>query len=809
MKLNKRNVLLIFLILSVLIIGILALISLIQHSFAPIYAEANTVRQGRLGITASLQGYGVYTYNYAKSLVAYSLIGYRTENALDAAFSLGMYSRNPVERIYLLNVTDYCYSCFDEGELYRNLQYYLGIHGLIMNASSFSYISFGQLASVVNGSVVIIPSGYIPVILLQNATQSSSYGLIALLKKGDTIVYVGDNFSKSAGLLGAEIYQSSAETLSALYDSGLGTHIFYYSKNTSQGTTPSGISYNSTNPLNLYFRGPTFNFSNGTIYGPLTYVNAFNGTIVAFPNLPSMAWNSTQYEARDIATVIGSRFWMNTYMYGIEHLNITNGRSGSIGIITFNKTMNTTNYLNVSFGSVINSSYGLAVAGVGNGTSLLETDMPFRLRFADNGTLGMPTVFGQNQGLPIFISIPTQENRQVVPHLEIEGRNMSALTSISLGFFNITPAISTVTKNILFDSPSGYYLALLKAFNNTYYSGAVFRIAGTNVTPRIINFFNQTFVFGAFSNGMPLNGVQYSINLNGTYAQNGTIKNGTIIYKLPSHTIVPYGTETFNIRILGDSYTYTTSYMYANIKIPVYYIEFGIAILLIGIINFFARAPDRDEYYVDVQEFRPVPKIKVSIKKAELINIFDKINFNYRWKYMPLTTEEIKNGIRENVQYNGTPVSTTLQNTSYVLNKLASDGDLIMSPDGYYAPAKWIAESKHGIVYLSIFRKLRDYMIEKAVLFTDLDKSDVADMVISRGGIKAHVIIYSEKAGSKEIKVTPSIKTFVVFSNEEARRAFIDKLYLSYGDDAERLRMSISFGIVNLIDTDNMKSLVF
>ncbi len=226
------------------------------------------------------------------------------------------------------------------------------------------------------------------------------------------------------------------------------------------------------------------------------------------------------------------------------------------------------------------------------------------------------------------------------------------------------------------------------------------------------------------------------------------------------------------------------------------------------ILNLIIKPPNRDEYYIDVPDFPPVQKVNVKVGKNEVTSVFDKVNYNYHWRYMPLTIEELKGGISSNVRYNNIPVSITLQNTSMIVNKLIGEGEVITA-GGYFAPKRWETDSGHDIEYLTIFRKLRDYCVAHAILFTDVGVSDTADVVLNKGGAEAQVMIYSTVSGLKELKISPNTKMFVLFIDEETRLNFMQKLYESYGKNAEVLKMGISYGYIKLLDAVDLSQLVF
>ena len=93
-------------------------------------------------------------------------------------------------------------------------------------------------------------------------------------------------------------------------------------------------------------------------------------------------------------------------------------------------------------------------------------------------------------------------------------------------------------------------------------------------------------------------------------------------------------------------------------NIPAIYIEFAVAIIVVVLLNLVLKPPNRDEYYIDVPEFPPSKKDQVKVQASDIVSVFDKVNYYYHWKYMPLTAEEVRSGIGNNIRINSMPDSS-------------------------------------------------------------------------------------------------------------------------------------------------------
>jgi ribosome-associated toxin RatA of RatAB toxin-antitoxin module len=296
--------------------------------------------------------------------------------------------------------------------------------------------------------------------------------------------------------------------------------------------------------------------------------------------------------------------------------------------------------------------------------------------------------------------------------------------------------------------------------------------------------------------------VRYNVSLNNFYQENGIVQSGIIEYKLPNGA--PEGLFlNFTFTILGRKATYVVVHTSAPVAINTQYIELGLVLVMMVIMVIFVRAPTRDEFYIDVPNLPATKKIEVKLKAAEVLSIFDKLNSNYHWKYMPLSKTEVKSAIALNMKYNNIPVELTYRNVDSILDSLLVK-NYVVSADELYAPASWVDSSKHDINYLATFKKLRIYFVTHSYTFTDIDISEEADMVATLHGDRRYVVIYSDTSRFKNIPIYPGSRTYLVFINSDAMEEFKEKLYNTSSDAAEKLKMYISADYIRLVDADNI-----
>jgi len=758
-------------------------------------------------IISSLSMQNAFFGNYANStaFAAYAKLNYNETNASYVNFTLRVFKTDPIPKIYLVDTDNYCVNCFLGATMEQELRHYLSQYGLILNQSSFNYIQLNNLSSVAPNSIIIVPSGLIPLSFLPIRNSSLSgynscplnynYSIINMLNNGDTIFYVGDNFSKTVSC-GQQIIQTPQSIINQFSTIGIGTR----PANVTDIRVASEQKY-------LTFNSPTFLFTNGYVAPASTYVNAFNGSVVALSNYPSKGWKNASMLSRDIAALLDLHYWNDELASGSTGITAIKNKSssGQIALVTNTTQASLQALTNISLSStyVLASAYFYNTAG-----QLKENNSLFKVTGLENGYVDTQAAVPQT--ISEYISAGATNITNNFDSFHIYIYNLSYEEPVQYLFIGQMKPNVTFIKPISFSLPGGYYVASLIDSNNNTYARAIFRIYNTNITAvQPFSFSNRTFTFSLHSGGYPLTGIPYSVSLNGQYVQNGTVNNSIIKYSLPGGSVLSYGNETFTVKTLGTTETIIMPYTNSILNIPPYYIEFAIAVIVILVLNKILVPPNIDRYYINVQEFRHTDRAKVKEPPETILKVFDQVNYYYHWRYMPLTAEEVKSGISGNVRYGNMPIAVTLQNTYTVLNRMMKKGLVVEAAD-YYAPKSWEEASKHDIEYLVIFRKLRDYSVANAMLFTDIDAYDNVDMMITNKGVQNYVYIYSRLSENQKLSNIPlskKHKTFIVFLTDEDRLAFIDRLNISYGEESEILRMSIDSLDIRLIDTTDLGQL--
>ena len=717
-------------------------------------------------------------YSSGSAIAPYVSIGYTQTNMSYMYLNASLYKRPLPRSFYMLEVQNECTNCGNVYTFVSDLLSALSRYNIV-NSTNFANVSISSVLSIQNNSVLIVPSGLIPSQLLSNIPGSNLSVMQSLLNRGTSIIYIGKNFSNS-------LIAGSIET-----------------------PTKNLPSYLTTAPINVstkssyYFDNATFSFDNGAMYGPISYENVSNGSIVAFSNYPN-SWRNESAEADDVAHAISSMFWLPRFAYGYYNQSIDkNSSSGVIGLAMSNYTypfsgVQTIRQMDSGYGRIVaydNYNYTAAPGSVYSYQYFLPD-------YSINGSVSAPDTIIPGYSVDYELTIFTHSSSPIPlePHLEVYGINMSKIESVSLPYSSQSGNF-TFYKHVSLALPPGRYILSLESFSNALYASALLSVPNISISVISANYSKGQYKLSISSGGHPLQGIPYSIMVNSLYPSNGTIYNGTIYYTLPKGSPELYGNLDFNISMLSSNFHYVAVNKPISITISSNYIAIAVVAIIVLIMVTVVKAPNRDEFYIDVPRMSNSEKTRIKLNPQEVLTSFDKLNLKYKWRYMPLSLEEVRSAISTSMRYGSLPVSLTFNNVNILLDQLSSAG-MLLSADGLYAPKSWVESSKHDIYYLATFKKLRMYLVTHGYMFTDLDSSDNADIIVTLHGERGRIIIYSKTSRFTALQPSSDSKTFIAFLNAESLEDFRNELANLYTPEAEKLRLYISAGMVILVNAD-------
>ncbi len=635
------------------------------------FAQANAATKAQLKISQPHVGASIFDeellyYNYSDYLFPYVGVSYTVSNASRININASLYKYVPPSRVFLLNYTNACYECGNVIETVASMRANMTRYGLGGMSANLTMINVRDLGSLPNDSVLIMLNGLLPI----NFDNTTVPLMQTLLQRHTSIIYVGQNFSVQM-VIGASSTQELVRTLPG--------YLHYES-----ATYPSG-----RNPF--YFDRPTFNLTgyNASTYGYVSYLNAFNGSIVAFPNTLA-SWKTPAEAGADIAKALSEMFWLPAYAQGFSSAQTSRNESARLGVILnfiktdLNASTYNTGYIRavVSVNSSIRASYAVfhnilaKPAFTSNGTvstqgSYLPGNNYMRFTFDLNNRPVNATK------LSAFLYIYDQNMSLVVP--PTNASTVPDFSASSLPFI-------LISNNTL--GPGNYEVVLRNFTADRELAAGYFNVSPIQFNFLGGNFTYNNFVFDLVSAQTVLNGIPYNLTVNNQYPQNGISSGGRISYDLPAGATLqpPY---IFKM-ILYSVPHYIVIYRYVQpLVINTEYIEIVIVSAMVAIMILFVRAPLRDEFYIDVPNLPEGKKTQVQIKAADIILMFQKLNASYHWKYMPLSVQEIRSAIAANLKYNNIPIFLTYSNLSAMLNSMQVKGYLA-SADDLYAPSDWI-----------------------------------------------------------------------------------------------------------------------
>ncbi|MGC8651637.1 MAG: hypothetical protein ACP5UH_00065 [Candidatus Micrarchaeia archaeon] len=765
-------------IIVVLIIAVSALFWYLGTMLAHVRVPVTQAKLLQPAITGFVTGQNLLLFNNSKELFPYVLVNYNAINTTSIAFNATILMGALPSQLYILNTTNECYQCVNMQAFASSLASNLENYGL-SNLSRISNVSLASVTSIANYSILVVPSGLMPSALVEPINSSTGITpLTVLMNKQVVVVYIGDNFSRML-LPGSVVVPDTSPP------SYLATQPFSY-----------------TGKSRFYFNSTTFNFTKGYSSGPLTYEYVGPGAIVAFSNTPS-SWKSAHEMASDVAKAIYSALWIPRAASGALSMNTTAlNSSASVGIVLNNTSL----VPSLSSISLLKNGVGIITIRANFSSSAGQKTRYAYLYFAPahtlNGTVSIQQNVVPTYTVPVTMTIFTNSTLPVSiqPHITLYSLNMSSIYAIPLQF---TQAYGNFTfiKYIAFDLPPGSYIAELQGYSGNLYASALFNVPAVQISLVGKNFSSNTYRFYLQSDGLPLSGINYTASMNGAYKSSGIVQNGVVNYSLPAGTPQVYGNLKFTLSMLSSNFSYTVVHTPPKVVINRQYIELAIVVIVVLLMVTMVKAPNRDEFYIDVPSLPQQKKVDIKVSAKEILSQFDKLNVRYHWRFMPLTKEELRSAIVSNIRYNNMPVGITYSNAESIVDQLVVKGYLV-GADDLYAPAEWVQKSGHDIEYLATFKKIRLYLVTHAYLFTDLDASNLADIVTTIHGERAYIVIYSKTSKFMNVPVYSNQVTYIAFLNSFRLEEFRQALYTSFTPETEQLKIYLSAGSVRLVDAD-------
>jgi hypothetical protein len=703
---------------------------------------------------------GRIDYNFAKNTIFYI----RLNKYLNESYSYSFYFYvlpSPIQRkIYFLNYS--CIGCNSLNSFYEYLNSYL-------NNYTLGGVNVTEDISNVNNSIIIIPTGRIPAFLLNKGINEKQYSLKEVFKKNNTIIYIGLDFDTA-------ISRGNLVRLSGLDISSFSLN---YTDTKIKGN------FFHTNGSFVLNNANTFDIAS---YRKILFVGwdkNITGTFVVIPSLLD-SWPSPKIAAQDVARFIFFAPWVDKLAYS----NYTSRGRGVIYLFakpltTIQRDANVSAFLDlyVSFSNF--ETYKRVYLQIPKPKAVVVSLPPTGLIFSV---------------VDINYTVPTGMD-ELFPFIQI--LNSTAEEVYKTPLPRIPPRLERVTTfagSVPLNVKPGEYLVRLVNMNGDVLGNAYIVVPEFSIRISGVDWQRNTFNFSITSLGLPVDTTRCPIckvtsitmekdgRLLDLYTQrNLSIVNGILSYTLPQGAILESGKYTIKVNILGLIYPISVEKPSGYI-LPTEVIYPSIAAAVALLLYVLTKRPEAVIYAIDVPDFLPREKEKVKVKKEEFLKLFDKLNQKYRWRYMPITIEELKTICMQELRHAGEPLIVNELNLQFILSQLEEEGK-IKKVEDLYMPAEWT--KLYNEKYLAIFRKLRSFFVSRSIHFTELGQSEQSDMEIIYNGEKYFLTFFVSKESLKNLKLIEGCKHILVFLNEQELEDFKQSIFLSSSFQASLLRLAI------------------
>ncbi len=681
----------------------------------------------------------------------------------------------------------------DYGNFVAALRTEFGRYGLVLNE-----ISIRELESLPASAVVIVPSGYLPEELLGGGGSQMTPDLLA--SRGVVIVYIGRPFSK------------------------------VYSKDIVVNTPPEirkNIPFDFDERASLASSGislyqPLYSVSGSgwesfLSHGSVSVVTKGAGGFVFFPQSLSGGWRedplnpqkrSYEYAAEDIAKVILEAPWAKAD--GSPKIYPLAPTAASVSLLT-NEFKGTAKSVLVVFegrkrvGDQEIVVYDREVARI-------RKKVRGSLYISPSNSIIPSSISGQN--VRMYVALAEPQAQQVSLRVLIINGSGSIFTSFPLGRLSTQ---SEKEVDIALDPPKGEYKVLVVDDAGNAYAASYLSVSSIQVSFLGKGKSPSVYRFSVTMDGKPAQLTQVTVSVDGgkygVYTYTSVVTGIDVDTKqYTSGDALPPGNHSFEFRVGELTETYHLDIPVPQLPFfsnPIFLGAIVFSLLIVGVSLIFARKEEA-RFFIDIPDFPPLAREKISLSPDVILSIFEKVNANYRWQHTPLKLSEIKSGFKD-IYYKGKPIYVIDYNVESILHKMKSQGKIAEFLD-YYAPVSWEAATKHSIKYLVLMRALRDICINNATPFTGLGESDKADSEIDVMGQKMFVHFYYQEADLtalfKKIFANAGEGINIILFENEAEKGKFRKILASPTKAQLIMKLEVESNAIQLLTISELEKMI-
>jgi len=680
------------------------------------------------------------------------MIDYVQQNVSSISIDAKLYSTPPSRQVFVLQYPRDGADTY--GEFRRVLELNLAKKGWVANDAQLE-----DLRNMPGGSTIIIPTGYLPSALLgENGFPS----ITELAARGITIIYIGQPFDAHVlSPSGALVRPDSG----ALKNSGI-----VFEKNLKM-ESDSGFRLEA--PL---YKASSKAAVSSMLWGSASQVEYKSGRIIFIPESLDGGWAGDGTSAgEDIARLAGDEPYLLALREQKYEISQQIPQGGRITLF-FEPMEEDTAFLRITY--AINDSYGNVRQGFFDWN--MERSANGEL-FIDNPVINPDYLGGGRK--TIIASLREPQAQCVNLFFELY-RNGSSIEQI--------PVEQQCTKTnidrsapIQFSQKPGKYILRVVDRAGKVYAAAAVELAGLDISEKgesgrgaTYSWREGEFNFTFYSMGKKKNVPRVSVGMEGQPKARKADFTSTDFISYRPGIEFERGDYTF-VFDFGSGYVQKKELSY-NYAVPIWERLDVIGLALLGAltfsIGFYLRRPQKQMFALDIPDFPPHSLKKIPLSTAQVLNIFEQINKDYRWERMPLSPEEIKSGFRK-IIVDGRGVVIGDYNLERLLETLEGKG-LVATELGFWAPSAWIRESGKSMLTLGMYRYLRDLFVNNAIRFSKLGAIGGCDVKIIIGRLEyfLHFYLGDDAVIERALKTVNAGYTWVLFKNKFELEDFKEKL---------------------------------
>jgi len=709
--------------------------------------------------------------------VAYVTMDYFTAGLMNNSIKLSVYSDPIPSEVFLLSSDRYDADGYPQFS--KTLKTILERKGISVNE-----IDLQLIETIPRGAIIIIPTGYMPKELLG---VDSTVTLNDLIEREVVVIYIGFPFNK-------------------MLDEGIPV------VTPSDVLTNTGIRFDetviltSTDGFGLFqplYRAEGTGVSNKMIYGSVSSLKKGGGAILFLPQTLDGGWRGEPNNAaKDVARIIYETPWTNTVTEPKYYI----GEDGQDIITMFtNKFSGTKKSIKIEFEGYDDDDNKIERYRIVNVDKDTKGDL-----YISGGSSVVPTDITES---PIFIDARLDEDNPVVKTLYfvIENGTDEVGERVDLGQISTQ---AQIPKDISIHINTGEYIAAITDDVSTKYAECYMKVVSVEPVQSGLPVGN-VYTFKILQDGLPKEVGKIVVSVDdGKYGVYEFTDTAEIQIDLSSNTGgvgLPAGDHIFTFRIgkLDWDVTVVKRAPDNPFTNPVFIGSILISVIVVGLGIYFA-SKETTLFQLDIPDFPPIARTRIPLLKVAVLNIFEKVNSNYKWNEVPLTVSEIKSGFR-NLDYKGQPIYISDYNVEYLMDKLKASGD-VKEALGYYGLTSWEKRSERTMRYIALFRKIRDICVNNAVPFTRKGEAKGCDTEITVMGQEMHVHLYDRHGNVKQLvrNALETVKkgiTVIAFESERDKRDF-ENLLRSPSKAMLLLKMEQNTGSILLLQINDFDKMI-